>query len=174
MEAFLEYIMLNYTWFLGGAIIILLAIIGYYADETNFGQGKQNIQKGTTQKNDESVNKLDKYDQIQENIEKIDTNEKKEQEPLQEKQIIENIESEQPIILNESKNIESEFEKFEKEFNEILPEKETIDNDLLEEIDNLSFDKTQKIDVSDILDLDDVELPEIKTMEAEEQDIWKF
>ena len=36
----LEYINENYTLFLGGAIIILLAIIGSYADKTNFGQGK--------------------------------------------------------------------------------------------------------------------------------------
>ena len=42
MKSLLEYIMLNYTWFLGGAIIILLAIIGSYADKTNFGQGKDN------------------------------------------------------------------------------------------------------------------------------------
>ena len=40
MTKILEYITLNYTWFLGGAILILLAIIGYYADKTNFGQGK--------------------------------------------------------------------------------------------------------------------------------------
>ncbi len=40
MTKLLEYITLNYTWFLGGAILILLAVIGYYADKTNFGQGK--------------------------------------------------------------------------------------------------------------------------------------
>ena len=43
MKDILEYIMANYTWFLGGAIIILLAIIGSYADKTNFGQGKEKI-----------------------------------------------------------------------------------------------------------------------------------
>ena len=40
MQTILEYIMLNYTWILAGSIIILLAVIGYYADKTNFGQGK--------------------------------------------------------------------------------------------------------------------------------------
>ena len=43
MTQMLEYIMQNYALFLGGAILILLAIIGYYADKTNFGQGK-NVQ----------------------------------------------------------------------------------------------------------------------------------
>ena len=42
MTKILEYIVSNYTWFLFGAIIILLAIIGSYADKTNFGQGKTN------------------------------------------------------------------------------------------------------------------------------------
>lgn len=40
MTQVLEYITQNYTLFLFGAIIILLAVIGYYADKTNFGQGK--------------------------------------------------------------------------------------------------------------------------------------
>ena len=42
MSTIIEYIVSNYTWFLIGAIIILLAIIGSYADKTNFGQGKHN------------------------------------------------------------------------------------------------------------------------------------
>lgn len=40
MTQVLEYITQNYTLFLFGAIIILLAVIGYYAEKTNFGQGK--------------------------------------------------------------------------------------------------------------------------------------
>ena len=36
----LEFLSSNYLWFLVGAIVILLAIIGYVADKTNFGQGK--------------------------------------------------------------------------------------------------------------------------------------
>ena len=66
------------------------------------------------------------------------------------------------------------FEKFDKEFNEILPEKEIINDDLLDEIDNLSLDKTQKIQLTDIPDLDDVELPKIKSLETVDEDIWKF
>ena len=59
-------------------------------------------------------------------------------------------------------------------FCEILPKKEIINDDLLEEIDSLSLDKTQKLDLYDIPDLDDVDLPKIKTFEPEEKDIWKF
>lgn len=41
----MEYIVEHYALFLGSAILILLAIIGYYADKTNFGQGKTNNEK---------------------------------------------------------------------------------------------------------------------------------
>ena len=40
MIQILEYIAQNYTLFLSVLVLILLAIIGYYADKTNFGQGK--------------------------------------------------------------------------------------------------------------------------------------
>lgn len=54
----LEYILENYTWFLGGIVLILLAIIGYYADKTNFGHGKKNTQKENDilQDNDKTIN----------------------------------------------------------------------------------------------------------------------
>ena len=42
MQSIMEYILANYAWILFFSIIILLAIIGYYADKTNFGQGKVN------------------------------------------------------------------------------------------------------------------------------------
>ena len=36
----LDFIMRYYGWALGGSILILLAIIGSYAEKINFGQGK--------------------------------------------------------------------------------------------------------------------------------------
>lgn len=51
MTHVLEYIMQHYTLFLGGIILILLAIIGYYADKTNFGQGKKSETKKETNDN---------------------------------------------------------------------------------------------------------------------------
>jgi predicted negative regulator of RcsB-dependent stress response len=40
MNQILDYIVQNSAWFIGGVILIVLAVIGYYADKTNFGQGK--------------------------------------------------------------------------------------------------------------------------------------
>lgn len=206
MEAILEYIMEYYTWFLGGAIIILLAIIGYYADKTNFGQGKD---KSETNKDDGlNLDKINENQTLGETVDKIYGNQengvKQQQfantkmEPIvstandaiiQQPEIdivgqqsipVQTLESEvnQEIdsnIQQELKtNFESEFEKFDKVFDEILPKKEIINDELLEEIDSLSLDKTQKLNLNDIPDLDDVDLPKIKTFEPEEKDVWKF
>lgn len=186
MQTILEYIMLNYIWIIVGSIIILLAVIGYYADKTNFGQGKtietenDNIidiaslhgkrMEDLFEHNGDVSNKL--------SLNPENTNASINLTPsnnINTSQNIENMNFEnmnsQIDSLNQS---EENFEKFDKEFNELLPKKEIIDGDLLDEVNNLSFDKTQKIQISDILNVDDVELPEIKTLPIEEEDIWKF
>lgn len=165
MSQFLEYISSNYTWILGGAIVILLAIIGYYADKTNFGQGqkKQNdLKKDLSKQND------------------VIYEEEKPQEPVDNAS---NIVSDQKVLEEENKEAEEEqrqkefnkkLDEFDEVFNETLPEKDIISGDLLDEIDNLSLDKTQKISLDDIPDLDDVDLPKIKKIKSDDGDIWKF
>lgn len=53
MRYMLEYITQNYTLFLFGAIVILLAVIGYYAEKSNFGQGKTDKAKDEKNTNNE-------------------------------------------------------------------------------------------------------------------------
>ena len=53
MTEILEFLESNYVWLLGGMIVILLAIIGYFADKTNFGQGKR--EEKVEPKTDEQV-----------------------------------------------------------------------------------------------------------------------
>lgn len=205
MEAILEYIMEYYTWFLGGAIIILLAIIGYYADKTNFGQGKD---KQETNKDDglnldkinenqtlgETVNQIygnqdnivEEQEAVIDAVEPTGTSENVsviQQQPEAVEQQITPVQMLEPEVNQEinsdveqksEPSFEDEFEKFDKEFDEILPKKEIVDDELLEEIDSLSLDKTQKLDLNAIPDLDDVDLPKIKTFQLEEQDVWKF
>ena len=74
---------------------------------------------------------------------------------------------EKESILNEEQIIQ-----FEKEFNSVLPKKELITSDLLEDIDELKLDRTQKINLGDIKNFKDIELPEINGVGEEE--IWKF
>ncbi|MBE6139473.1 MAG: hypothetical protein E7174_03085 [Firmicutes bacterium] len=200
MESILEYIMLNYTWFLGGSIVIILAIIGSYADKTNFGQGNKKEELNTRENSNfnEQVT-LKEYLESQKTVEQTPTNEIENMNPVETQKTettningenqakemtgVNSVETQQPEVTNvneENSNNQSQtiiaeenFEKFDKEFNELLPKKEIVDGDLLNEIENLSLDRTQKIKLTDIPDLDDVELPKIKSMPKEE-DIWKF
>lgn len=230
----LEFLASNYLWFLVGAIVILLAIIGYVADKTNFGQGKndetnkKNIDldrlnsMGIDQLNSENVEKEQQQLEMQvqndelnqqnvsDNINNIDDNELSSsnqdmntfglEETLVEtsqtsekdnKKIINGVDLSdffnsteilnKKIIDNDSKEVEVEsvlleekMENFDKEFDLFLPEKEVIDSNLLEDIDDLNFDRTQKLDFGDIDSFSNIELPNIKNVKKEDHDIWKF
>ena len=175
MKTFLEYISLNYTWFLGGAIIILLAIIGSYADKTNFGEGKTKEDENEKLR-ELALEKLKLQQQLeqvqrarQESIEEIPTveNQVKAQKEVVETQLLNN---EEPTL----ESYEEKYAKFDKAFDALLPKKGFDDGDLLDEIESISLDKTQKIDITEIPDLDDVDLPKIKSLDPVDEDIWKF
>ena len=140
MEEIIEYILANYTLFLAGTIIILLAIIGSYADKTNFGQGKKEEPKEKT-----------KEELIKENLEGKTLNEaigqpinqennSNESQPIEElnnNKLIKQSESqpiEDTVALEEPEDIQ--YKNLEQQFNEILPEKDIIDNDILDEVSN--------------------------------------
>lgn len=243
MLEILEYITQNYAWFLGGAVLILLAIIGYYADKTNFGQGKDNNDSNKPElldinnmrlmdvatNVDNDIKQLDiNSNDIQTNAEVLDLNNSLENEKnsIQSDLINENISLNNDVnvpntlvvenakISNNLSNIvtpqltveqlsqlkeldlssdinsvkvslvndetkrssynEEAFNKFNDEFNALLPKKELINSDLLEDINDIELGKTQKFDFSDVPDLDNIELPKIKNIDSVETDIWKF
>lgn len=198
MAKVLEFIVLNYPWFLGGMIIIILAIIGSYADKTNFGQGEKNqnssnnnedkidlknkrmndfIQAKNTNSNDANdsidnnhTNIID-YDGQSNLGSTVSINDSNNNEIVFDipKPELENAETNE-----KQRSFEESYDKLEQQFNTVLPKKELIDDDLLEDIENLSLDKTQKFDPNQIPDLDDVELPDINHLGIEDKDIWKF
>lgn len=245
MGQVLEYITQNYTLFLAVAILILLAVIGYYADKTNFGQGKNSnnkekdssdelknrekieplgIANGANNDKKQSINDVP-VDVVQDSIDDGVAVEEKVQK-TKESSNIENIadatlaESQNIETSNKSHNVEllqnnsigqvnlndkadlisdkkindisklnnvkletkqssvllneEAFNKFNDEFNSILPKKELINTDLLSDIDDLELDKTQKLNLNDIPDLANIELPKIKQLASEDEDIWKF
>ena len=184
MDTILEYIMSNYTLILGVAIVILLAIIGSYADKTNFGQGKGK-KVDEDKKGSEDLEKNNMNVPINEligNNNKVDVSveENKNSTPSSKVDIKtekdNNTDSNIQSVSNDSKeSLDVSFEKLDEEFNEILPQKELFSDDLLDEIESISLDKTQKIDLDDIPDLDDLELPKIKELNSDkDKDIWDF
>lgn len=179
MRAILEYITMNYTWFLGAAIIILLAIIGSYADKTNFGQGKSKDSEEEIPNLDEEINNRE-LESTNEEIKEEKVVDSKQGQLIPEQ--MENLKEEDNSVVvklekttkKKKENFEENFEKFNQEFDAIVPKKDIIDEELLDEIDNLSLDKTQKLKLTDIPDLDDVDLPKIKSLNPVDEDIWKF
>lgn len=181
MKSFLEYIMINYTWFLGGAIIILLAIIGSYADKTNFGQGKAKedeneklkeleLEKLKLQQQLEEAQRV-KEETIVETIEETPTVENNVETKKEAVAVVEQPKKEEGPTLE---SYEEKYAKFDKAFDELLPKKGFDDGDLLDEIESISLDRTQRIDITEIPDLDDVDLPRIKSLDPVDEDIWKF
>lgn len=205
MNQIVNFVMQNSAWFIGGLILIILAVIGYYADKTNFGQGKTT----ESEKNNNNNNKIIDENNFLEEVDSNLTNDEKTIAPqeniLEEKStqqldflnkvedklskdesktndIKENLPKKQEV--NTAKTVkpkkskltaeEAAFDKFEKEFESLLPKKELINADLLSDIDELELGKTQKIKLNEVPDLDDIDLPKIKKLVNDEEDIWKF
>jgi len=194
----LEFFVQNYMWILIGFIIILLAVIGYYADKTNFGQGKmsgdQNLKNSIDEQQNANTSEIIENNGEVPNIENLNYNndiqdgqETKEVENFEQNQINEPIiEYNEENSLQENAELNSEqdlsiataeknFDEFNDEFNSILPQKDFLNTDLLGDIESLDtdFDKTKKIDL-DMSKLTDIELPKIKQLTESEEDIWKF
>jgi len=217
MEQVLIYISENYIWFIIGIIIIFLAVIGYYADKTNFGQKKniknneektldlENMKLNDALNNNASVNNSNtqiNQDQSNQNLENdqtgiidseldgylipenltssnTDLTNSSNESNKESESLNENLGNTLNVQQEDTNNTDSllvdeNFNKFSEEFNLILPEKEIINNDLLSDIEDLELGQTQKIDIVSVPDLDDIELPKIKPLVEEEQDIWKF
>lgn len=214
MTSIVEYITQNYFLILFFAVLILLAVIGYFAEKANNSQREKNKEeinnqsdKQNEQRNiegmifDSHTGKLVKAEEMNKNEQQteFEHNSNKYEmrfdpqtgEPLNNQEENQNIDkknsdlneeqtSNYEIIANEmqpeeqKETSESEsFDQFNLEIESLLPKKEIIDTDLLSDIDSLELDKTQKIDLSGVPDLDNIDLPKIKQM-TEEEDIWKF
>jgi len=199
MTEIVNFLELNYIWFIIAGIIILLAVIGYYADKTNFWQGNtddSNKNEGEQNLKDIGISDYANVGVANDGVDNRNTqinapsniveNKVDSQSTVFQNQIpnqnIENINN-MDIVDQTKSNISSNNEKasilneeqiikFENEFNSILPKKDLISSDLLDDIDELKLDKTQKINLGDIKNLEDIELPDINGVEEEE--IWKF
>ena len=165
--AIVDFIMSNYIAIAIVVIIIILGLIGRYVEKIGFFEQAPD-KKNATQKNELPVEDLTQPLEAP-------SEPKKEVEatpvstPATSNVSIEDIDSAlfAPIEDNH------EYDALNKEVKELLPKKDIIGDDLLSDIDNLSLDKTQKYNFGDIPDLDDVDLPDIKKSD-EDEDIWKF
>ena len=179
----IEYIAGHYAWFLGAIILILLAVLGYYADKTNFGQkkiDKKNKKDGITEieskeENIETLNlETSNKDVNNQEVLIVDEVKKEEVGPVLQESVEETIKASIPSDIDKIEQAEDSFNKISQQIESLLPERDIINVDLLEDIDELELGKTRKLDFNLVPDLDDIDLPKIKKLVDEEQDIWKF
>lgn len=184
MIQILEYIVQNYTLLLSVLVLILLAIIGYYADKTNFGQGNKEKE---TEDIVEELKEIDnaivepKEQNVVENIGQITKEEDKKdtinqniiESAQQETKFDSDFEKEETIIKKELIQKDEQSKEFE-EIDSLLPKRELINSDLLTEIEGMELNSLKEKTSFDVPDLDDISLPKIKNLVEKEQDIWKF
>ena len=177
-----DFIITNYIWILITVIVILLAIIGSYADKTNFGEGKKTELEEDKKKIDLTNKKLSDF---------VPGSKKGEKEVAPENKNINediNVSNASPVqntIEKVDTKVESGFEgqtveeklaNMDKEISEILPQKDEFDSSILDELEDLSFDTETdlKFKKNNSFSLDDLELPKIKSLKEDTEDVWNL
>lgn len=114
----MEFLMDNIMWFIGGALVVVLAIIGFYAEKKNFGKSKNSNEKK------EPINNEIKEEIVQSNTE---TKEEVVQSNLETKdEVVENAPLKTDDVIKEN-NINKDINDNQEVVSE---EKEVIDNDI--------------------------------------------
>lgn len=133
----LNFIISNYIWFLAIIIVILLAIIGYVADKTNFGQGK-NIDD---QIDMESLNSMGIDQLYSRNIEQ----QEKEEQVQNEQQIPSTLQSE-----NNNLNLQ------EPDLNNLFDQNNNLENNVTNEENNNILNLSNDLSISEPVNLSEV------------------
>lgn len=192
MTEIINFILSNYAWILVVVLIILLAIIGSVAEKSFFGIETKIPNDGDQKKEKYNELKNKKMSDLFKN------NEKYSEESTSNSKILDN-----NVITNEAvnnaankdnkqveitnfNNIENKFEQksmmssledklkdLDKEINDILPKREVLDNDFIDEFEDLSMDLDAEKKTKDDFDLSDIELPQIKKSKTSKKNIWQ-
>lgn len=162
----MDFIMENYVWFIVGGVIILMAIIGFIADKTDFGRKavkpkpKKVKEKPTKIKVDaKGINELTQNINNEEKLSKKDNN-------------VSN-DNEQQIISSINENVDQSLFAPLTETNE-SNSKEVNTTGLVNEVVNEEPENSQNSNVQ-LQNIDFPPLPETNNQSvSEEEDIWKF
>lgn len=195
----MEFIMENYIWFIIGGIVILMTIIGYIADKTNFTKKEENKEKIKHSKK----NKIEELEEIIEEEPKEETREInpiedfnmdafepafETDEPVSEEvSTNESIVEETPVVENsEDLNQEEMFdintdEEVDETFEQPAEEpQETVEEDLYVGLDGTPNAYKEDEETEEKDENLEIELPSISSLDSElkeetdEDDVWKF
>lgn len=170
----MEFFVQNWIWFLVASIVILMTLIGYLAEKTDFGRrdipSKENNKKGNNKKEivEETFKEDIEKEEVKPEVQMTLATDSILEEETQGLEFDENRVEAKPEELEESFD-NNEFEQPQNE--------ENIENqDLIEEV--VSEEQPDELKLDDVKALD-IELPDLDTIVSEEDDddsddIWKF
>ena len=195
MTEIMSFLISNYVWILVIVIVTLLAIIGSYANKTNFGEGTKEETEDESQKDVIIENK--KLSEVlgQDSATLPGTDEKDLNTEIKNESsasvinnnnisntsslssdvnIKEEVELKTENKENLFKSIEEKLSSLDNELNTMLPKKEVIDDNILEDLEDISLDNSEnnKKKIKTIK-TSDIELPKIKSLKDKEEDVWK-
>ena len=221
MTEMFDFIVTNYAWILVIVLIILLAIIGGFAEKSLFdSNSKENKSKeddktvdlsnmkmsdffGTTDKgnnqinvNNENINNnvltntnnmnsaviapvdngnYNNASVIDNNMSGVVNNNVINNTELtaQVNSANQNAQSNINTNLQLMTNLESKLSNLDKQINDILPKKDLINNDILDEVNDIDIEPSKIKGTKKDLNLNDIELPSIKSTKSKKKDLWK-
>lgn len=187
----MDFITENYIWFIVGAIIILMAVIGYYADKTDFGRKEKEEKKPKSKPVKEEIKEEIKVEEVKKEKPKKEKKkkEKKKKEKVESNELVETVETQpqedlyapidtMPQVDTNEMVDEALFAPLTDTLQEIT--EEVNDEPMLTE-ENVIEPINDEIESNSDFELQSVEptvLPEF-TMEdnsdtVPEEDVWKF
>lgn len=189
----IDFIVENYLWFIIGGVVLLMALIGYIAEKTNFGRGngegtkektkKEKVKKDKNEEKEEVVNPVEAgsaalatgvASQIiddNQNVENLDEEISISPETLLEQELNEGLAIEEDAFLSfpqvESENSNNEISALDN-----LEEDLTVPLNLDEYVDNDSEEKTEVEEIiSEEPFIESPELEEVKIDNIDNQEI---
>ena len=158
---YLDFVIENYVWFLVGGIVLLMTLIGYFAEKTQFGKKKSKKQEKIVEKTPvETVEIPSVSEQPEEVLFEQDM-------PMQDEEVETANETEEPM---------EDLDAIEIQEPEEIEESEEIPEELYAGLDGTpnTYKETEKTE-----DLD-MDLPNIEDLKTEiddtssDDDIWRF
>ena len=196
----MDFIMDNYVWFIVIGVIVLMAIIGYFADKTDFGRKTKEEKSDKVEKVDKKKNKKEKNKKVTkieidakgiDELTKGVANKKNKKSEVND--IIDNVNLEQPLTDVQDMPLPTANETVDQSLFAPLSDQpsEVIDNTVNNET-VVSEENTNDINTinevvndepesqpEDLKNIEPATLPDIEDKKkdekvAEEEDIWKF
>lgn len=212
MTEIFDFIVTNYAWILVIVLIILLSIIGSFAEKSLFDSSSKPSKTKDEDKTidlsnkkmsdffgggDNTQNQINNENNIQLQPVNVDTTNQNvnsftdntvnnvisstASNEVSNNQVLANTGSVDNNTEIKSKTntelmttLESKLSSLDKQINDVLPKKELINNDMLDELDEMSIETDKKKSTKkDDLKLSDIKLPNIKSSKSKKKDLWK-